>query len=191
MNLIERAKAIVLSPATEWPVIEQESGEPSYLFTNYVAILALIPAVAGFIGTSIVGVSVPGAGTFRIPFFSGLFNAIFAYVLTFVVAYVMGLISDFLAPNFGGQKSSANALKLVVYSYTPAWLVGIFLLIPGLAFLSILGLYGFYLFYLGAPVLMKVPREKALMYTVAVVVIALIIAIVVGALQTAFMAFPG
>lgn len=191
MNLIERAKAIILSPATEWPVIERESGEPAYLFMNYVAILALIPAIAGFIGTSIIGVSVPVIGTVRVPFFTGLFSAIFGYVLTFVVVYVVGLIVDLLAPTFAGQKNSANALKLAVYSFTPAWLAGIFQIIPGLAFLSILGLYGIYLFWLGLPILMKAPKDKALVYTIAVVVCAIVVQIVAVAIVSAFVAFPG
>lgn len=190
MNLVERAKAIIMSPATEWPKIERESGDVTYLFTNYVAILALIPAVCGFIGTSIVGVSMPAIGTFRVPFFTGLFNVVLGYVLTFVVVYVVALIIDLLAPSFAGQKNFENALKLAVYSYTPVWLAGIFSLIPGLWFLTILGLYGFYLLWLGLPMLMKAPKEKALIYTIAVVVCALIIAIVVVAIQAMFVSFP-
>jgi hypothetical protein len=190
MNLIERVKAIILTPATEWPVIERESGEVTYLFINYVAILALIPAVAGFIGTSIIGVSMPVVGTFRMPIFSGLFHAILGYVLTFVIVYVVALIIDFLAATFQGQKNFANALKLAVYSFTPAWLAGIFQIIPGLAFLSILGLYGFYLLWLGMPILMKSPKDKALVYTIAVVVCAVILQIIVGAIIVGLVAFP-
>lgn len=190
MDLIERTKAILLKPDSEWPVIEREQGDPAYLLKNYVAILALIPAVAGLIGTSIVGVSLPLIGTVRVPFFSGLFGAIIHYALTFVVVYVVALLIDALAPTFGGQKNFDNAFKLSVYSYTPAWIAGVFLLLPALAFLSILGLYGFYLLYLGLPVLMKAPKEKALTYAGAIVVCAFVIAIVLGAIQSAVFSFP-
>jgi hypothetical protein len=54
MDIVDRVKAILLTPKSEWLVIERESGDPTYLFTNYVAILAAIPAVCGFVGTSIV-----------------------------------------------------------------------------------------------------------------------------------------
>jgi Yip1-like protein len=176
-QLIERVKAIVLTPQTEWPVIAREPGEASVLFTRYVAILALIPALAGFIGTSLVGSYVP--------FFRGLISGIVGYVMTFVVVYVVALIVDALAPTFDAQKNFPNALKLTVYSYTPGWLAGIFLLIPGLSFLTILGLYGLYLMWLGLPPLMQAPRDKALPYAAAVVVSAVIIAIVIGAIQAA------
>lgn len=176
-QLLQRVKAILLTPQTEWPVIAREPGETSLLFTRYVAILALIPAVAGFIGTSLIGRYTP--------VFSGLISAIVGYVMTFVVVFVVALIVDALAPTFGAQKNFPNALKLTVYSYTPGWLAGVFLLIPGLSFLSILGLYGLYLMWLGLPPLMQAPREKALPYAAAVVVCAIIIAIVIGAIQAA------
>jgi len=190
MNLVERAKAIIMSPATEWPKIERESGDVTYLFTNYVAILALIPVVCGFIGTSIVGVSMPAVGTVRMPIFSGLFQAVLTYVLAFVLVYLVALIIDFLAPSFDGQKNSANALKLAVYSFTPTWLAGIFKIVPGLSFLWILGLYGIYLLWVGLPILMKSPREKTLIYTIAVVVCAIIIYYVVFRVVAGLVAFP-
>ena len=185
MNLVERVKAILLTPKTEWLAIEGEPGDPKYLFTNYVAILAAIPAIAGFIGTSLIGFSVPTVGTIRVGIAAGIVGAILGYLLAFVVSYVVALIADGLAPTFGGGKNFDNALKLSVYSYTPGWLTGIFLIIPSLAFLSILGLYALYLFWTGAPVLMKVPRERAIGYTAAVVACAIVLAIVVALIQAA------
>ena len=180
MNVVERAKAIILTPKTEWPVIANDPGDPGYLFTNYVAILAAIPAVASFIGTSLIGV-----GSYRVPVVTGLFNAIVTYVLSFVIVYVLAFIIDALAPTFGGQKSFANALKLAVYSYTPAWLAGIFFLIPVLSFLAILSLYGLYLVWTGIPTLMKAPQERSTAYTAAIVVSAIVITVVLGLLQAA------
>ena len=45
MNLVERIKGILLQPKSEWPAIEREPGDAGYLFPNYVAIVAAIPAV--------------------------------------------------------------------------------------------------------------------------------------------------
>ena len=57
MNLVERVKNIIMTPKTEWPVIDRETGDTGFLFTNYVAILAAIPAVCGLIGTAVLGVA--------------------------------------------------------------------------------------------------------------------------------------
>ena len=190
MNLVERVKNILLTPKTEWLVIEREPGDVAYLFMNYVAILAAIPAICGFIGTSLIGFSVPTVGTVRMSIGAGIANAILTYILSFVVTYVVALITDALAPTFNAQKNFENALKLVVYSYTPGWLCGIFLLIPSLGFLGILGLYGLYLFWTGVTPLMKAPPEKATTYTLAVVGCAIVIAILVALIQVALIGFP-
>jgi hypothetical protein len=162
MDIVARVKAILLTPKSEWLVIEGESGDPAYLFTNYVAILAAIPAVCGFIGTSIIGIGMPGGATFRVGIVSGIASAIVHYLLAFAMVYVLGLIIDALAPTFNGQKNQPNALKLAVYSMTPAWLAGVFSLIPGLRILGILGLYALYLLWVGLPLLMKAPEDKSI-----------------------------
>jgi hypothetical protein len=177
MILVERVKAILLTPRSEWLVIEGEPGDPAYLFTSYVAILAAIPAVCGFIGMSIIGI-----GTFRLGIVSGIVSAVVQYLLAFVMVYVIGLVIDALAPTFDGQKNPENALKLAVYSMTPAWLVGVFSLLPGLRILGILGLYGLYLLWVGLPPLMKAPEEKSMIFAGAVVVCAILISIVIGAI---------
>jgi hypothetical protein len=186
MNLVERAKAILTTPDTEWPVIAREQGDPAYLFTNYVLYLAAIPAIASFIGSVMIGVGTP-VGTLRVGIFTGLIGAILEYAFAFVGVYVVAMVVDALAPTFQGEKNFQNALKLAVYSYTPVWLAGIFLLVPGLRFLQILGLYGFYLFWKGLPVLMRSPQDKALPYTVTTVVCAFVIAFVLRAIISLFL----
>ena len=171
MNLVERVKAILLTPKTEWPVIEREPGDAAHLFANYVAILAAIPAVCGFVGGVVFGWSIVGAFT----------AALLKYVLTFVVVYLVALLVDALAPTFGGQKNFNNALKVTVYSYTPSWIAGVFLLIPGLRVLTILGLYGLYLLWLGLPVLMKAPQDRSIVYTIAILVCAFVLGFLISA----------
>jgi hypothetical protein len=181
MNLIERVKGIVLSPKTEWPIIAAESGDTAYLFQNYVAYLAAIPAVCRFIGLLLVGVGIIPA----------LIFAIINYVLAFVIVYILALIINALATTFDGRKDFESALKLSVYSSTPIWLVGVFLLIPWLSFLTILALYGLYLLWIGLPPLMKSPEgNKTLGYAVAIVVTAIVLYIVIIAIIGAVIGFP-
>ena len=45
-KLIERAKAITLSPNQEWPVIDTEPDQPKEVAISYVAILAAIGPIA-------------------------------------------------------------------------------------------------------------------------------------------------
>lgn len=190
MNLSERVKRILLSPKQEWLTISGEPTSIPELYKTYIVILAAIGPVASLIGMSIVGIRVPFVGSFRVPFFTSLSSAIVQYVLTLVGVYVLAFIIDALAPTFSGEKNMNQAFKLAAYSYTPGWIIGIIWLIPPLSPLGILGLYGLYLLYLGLPTLMKSPREKSTGYTVAVIVAAIIIFVVIGFISQVFVSYP-
>ncbi len=180
MDLVGRAKAILLTPQQEWQAIEREETTVPELYRNYIAILAAIGPVASIIGMSIVGMRLPGVGTFRVPITSAVGSAIVQYVLTLAGVYVLALVIDALAPRFSAKKSMDQAFKLAAYASTAAWLAGIFMLIPALGALGMLGLYSLYLLYLGLPVLMKCPENRSLGYTAAVVAAAILIFLIAG-----------
>jgi len=185
MNLVERAKGIILKPSQTWLEIKEEKTTISELYTSYAMILAAIPAVAQFIGTSMVGYSLMGTHI-KLGFGSALGQAITQYVLSLVAIYVVALIADALAPKFNSRKDILNAFKAVVFSMTPAWVGGIFLVIPTLAGLTLLAsLYGIYLFYLGLPLLMETPKEKSLIYVIVVIIITFVVNLVVGGIAGA------
>jgi Yip1 domain len=188
MNLVERVKGILLTPKKEWAVIDGESATVGSLYTQYIMPLAAIPAVAGFIGVSIIGIGVLGS-SIRVPPGTGLTAMVVRYVGALVGVYVLALVIDALAPNFGGQKSPIQALKVAAYSSTAAWVAGIFLLLPGLRVLGLLGLYSLYLLYLGLPVLMKAPEDRAAGYTIVVIVVAVVLYMVVGAIANRMLGY--
>jgi hypothetical protein len=165
MNLVERIKGILLQPKSEWPAIEREPGDAGYLFPNYVAIVAAIPAVCTFI--------------YRIGIGLGLVRAVVVYALSLAGVFVVAYIIDFLAGTFGAQKKPGNAMRVSAYAPTAAWVAGVFNIIPALAFLGILGLYSLYLLHTGIVALMKPAPDKAVIYTIAVIVCAIIVWIVI------------
>ena len=86
MDTVTRAKNMCLSPDAEWTVVAEEHTPTGALITSYVIPLAAIGAVAGLIGGSLVGRSVPYLGTYRVPIVSGIIAACFALVMA-VVGY--------------------------------------------------------------------------------------------------------
>jgi hypothetical protein len=164
MNPALRAKAMLADPSAEWARIERESGDPAYLLSRYVAVLAFVPPLFGFIGACFVGAIVPGTGLMHASWFDGAFGAIFLYVESFVAMLVLAFIIDIVAPLFGGKKDFDAALKLAVYSFTPVWLAGIFLLLPGLRFLMLTAFYAVYVLAAGLPRLMKAPKTQSALY---------------------------
>jgi hypothetical protein len=190
MNLVERVKGILLNPKGEWQTISGETTTIPELYKTYIVILAAIGPVASIIGMSIVGISLPFVGSFRIPITTSITSAVVHYILTLVGVYILALIIDALAPTFSGEKSINQAFKVATYSYTPGWVVGVSAIIPALSILGILGLYGLYLLYLGLPILMKSPKEKSLGYTIAVIIAAIVIFGVISYISRVFISYP-
>ncbi|MGQ0660495.1 Yip1 family protein [Sphingosinicella sp.] len=183
MTLIDRAKNILLTPKTEWGVIDAEPATVQGLYTSYVLILAAIGPIAMLIGQQVFGWGAMGV-TIKPPLNYSIGLAVITYVLGLVSVYVMALIIDALAPSFNGTKNQIQAMKVAAYAPTAAWLAGIFQIVPGLAFLGIVGLYSLYLYYLGMPRLMRVPEDKALGYVVVVCVAYVIVFFVVSYIAT-------
>ncbi len=184
-GLIARVKNILLTPAKEWLAIDAEASSSRAIYLQYVAPLAAIGAIAGFIGRSLIGVTIPFLGTYRTPFISGLVMAVVMYALTFLGVFIIAFLVDALAPTFGGQKDSMRALKVSAYSFTPAWIAAVFQIIPSLGIIGLLGgLYAIYLLYLGLPILMRSPKDKAVAYTAVVFLCAIVVYVVIGVISS-------
>ncbi len=162
MNLVERIKGILADPRNEWMKIAGEPATIQSLYTGWIMILAAIGPIAVLLTT--------GSTQF----------AIAQYVLTLIITFVLALIVDMLAPSFGGTKDFVASLKLTAYSYTAAWLAGIFILLGvlGYALSLVATVYAFYTFYLGAPVLKKASASQAVQFTLLVVLCGIVLGLI-------------
>jgi len=186
MDLVPRITNILTKPKQEWPVIATEATDVATLYKEYIVLLAAVPAICSFIGMTVIGIPVPFFGTVRVGMASGLTGLIVRYVLSLVAAYIAALIVEKLAPTFQSRGDIVQALKLVAYASTPAWVAGVLGLFPPLVALGILaGLYGVYLFYLGLPPLMQTPSDKVIPYMIVSAIVIIVLYMIVGAITTA------
>jgi hypothetical protein len=186
MNLVSRAKAILTAPRPEWEVIDAEPLDLGQLLTGYILPLAAIGPIATAIGTSLFGFG----GYFRISFGTAIAHAVVSFIFAIIGVFVLAWIINALAPSFGGTQSMPQAIKLAAYSSTAAWVAGIFGLIPALLIIAAIGgLYSLYLCYLGLPVLMKSPADKTMTYFIVVIIAAIILYVVIGAITARMMYF--
>ena len=179
-GLIQRATNILLHPRAEWDVIAAEPATVQGIFV-YAAVLAAIPAIAQIVH-----------GLIPFCFFIACYTAnpvwvvagaVVWYVVSLVGVFVVGLIIDALAPGFGGEKNQVQAMKAAVYSWTAAWLAGAFVVIPFFGWLlSLVGLYSFYLLYVGLPRTMKSPEAQSLGYTVVAIILGIIVFVIGSAI---------
>jgi hypothetical protein len=180
-GLIARVINILMHPKAEWEVIGPEHATTQGLILGYAAVLAAIPAIARLISgltphCFFIACYTPN------PIFV-VIGAVVYYLLALAGVFVIGLIIEALAASFGGEKNQIQAMKVAVYSWTAAWLAGIFLIIPWIGpLLSLVGLYSLYLLYLGLRGVMKSPEDKAVIYTVVVVVLAIVVFVVAAAI---------
>jgi hypothetical protein len=187
MSLQTRVVAILTKPADEWRTIAAEPATVEGLMRDYAAPLAAIPAVAQFIGFSLIGMPVPVAGgAIRVGFVRSFAGAVVAWVFALVGAWIAAVVVEKLAPTFQSKGNTAQALKLVVYSMTPVWVAGVLNLVPALAVLIVIAvLYTVYLFYLGLPPVMSAPPDKVIPYMVVSAVVIIVVSIIFGAIAQA------
>jgi hypothetical protein len=195
VNLQTRVVNILTKPKNEWPVIAAEPATVAGIYSGYVMILAAIPAVCSFIGSTVFGVTLPIIGTYRVGFAQGLTTMVLSYVITLLGTYIGAFVIQKLAPTFQSDPNLVQAFKLVAYSMTPAWVAGVLDIIPALGLLVVLAaLYGIYLFYLGVAPLMKTPEDKVIPYmvvsAVVVIVVNVVLSGILGLLTVSFWTVP-
>jgi hypothetical protein len=184
MNIVQRATGILTQPRPEWSRIAAEPASTGSLFTGYAAILAAAPLAVQIL----VALVLAGAGGA----IAGIVGGVFSIALALAIIFVMGIIANALAPSFGGVRNDIGAMKLVVYSATPIWVMGILTALLGLIPLlgALVGLvlqllafaYAAYLISLGAPAVMRVNPQQALVYALILAAIWFVIYLVVIAI---------
>lgn len=175
MNLVERVKAILTTPKTEWDVINGESDDATKITMTYLIPLILIGTVASFIGFGLIGMDFG----FGVKFKSteiGIKLAISYAIRGVAGVFILAFIIDALAQQFSSEKNFNKSFQLAAYSTTASLVAGVLLIIPSLAILVIIAaIYGLYIAYLGIPVLKKTPQDKHVIYFVVILVVSFVV----------------
>ena len=165
MNLIDRVKNILLTPKTEWEVINGESATPQSLLMGYVLPLAVVAAAGSLLKGLLFG------GVYGFTYY--IIGAVIAFVVQIVAFYISVYVIDMLAPSFASEKDLGKSAQLVAYSGTPSYIAALLSFIPFLSILIALAgwVYGIYLTYLGLGPLKKTPEDKKIVYMIIAFVI--------------------
>jgi hypothetical protein len=180
MATMDRIKGMLLAPKAEWPKVAAEPATVQSLYTGWIMILGLIGPIAMLVLLGFV------TGGF------GLSAAIASYVNTLVGVAIIALIADLIAPTFGGTRDYVASLKLVAYAATAVWVAQIALVVPILGALVVLvgAIYSVYLLFLGAPVLHKCTGDKAVAYTIVLLLCAIVIGYLMSKILYAMLGNP-
>lgn len=189
MSLVQRAINILTKPASEWQVIAAEPSSPGGLLTGYALPLAILPAIGTILGGLLFsGMLGPVAG-FGIAYF--LVSAAIGIAVSLGIQFVMSIIAGALAGSFGGVGGTPNGAKVIIYSATATALAGLLSFIPIIGFLIGLAAFAYaaYLIYLGGQIVMRIPQDKAIIFTIVTILIWIVIyfvmAMIIGAIMVA------
>lgn len=183
-GLVERAKAILLSPKTEWAVIAAETPDTGKIVTGYAIPLMLIPTIATFVGYALIGTAFLTASISW-----GLAYALITFIGGLIGIYLSAAIINALAGTFDSRGDFGRAMQMVVYASTPSWIAGVLNIFPVLSIpiTLIAMIYGIYLFYLGLPLVMLTPKEKVVGYMIVAAIVMIVAYFVLAMIITPIM----
>jgi hypothetical protein len=189
-GLVERAKAILLSPRAEWSAIAAEPVRAYDVWLGYVVPLALIGPAALAVAQVVVGTSFPMVGIVKAAVVAGIAAALLTFAFSLVQVAVLAWAVHAMAKKFEAVPDRLAALQVVAYSLTPVWLAGLLYLVPPLSFLWLFAAaYALLLCLFGLRTLMRCAPQHALAYAGATLGIAFAVWVITGTIVTALMGF--
>lgn len=192
-SIVSRAKGIITDPKAEWPKIAAETKSVQDIFLTYALPLMLIGPICTLIGMQAFGINAV-LFTIRPSLTFSITQAITSLVMSVISLFAVSYIANFVSQQMGGKNDFTSAFKLVAYSFTVAWVLGVLGLItplvPILGILGLLALYAIYLLYLGATPLMGVQEDKAAMYVAVVIIAAIVLMVITGAITARIVGNP-
>lgn len=169
---------LFINPKSEWEAIRAQNCTIGKCYCSYVFILAAIPPVSGYFGTTLYGWEIGAREAVKLSPDSALIIAIAYYLVMLVGVFSMGAMIHWMAKTYDSHQPLPRCISLAAYIATPMFLVGIFELLPILWLNFIVGLpalaYTVYLLYTGVPIMMEIPEEKGFLFSSSVLAVGLV-----------------
>jgi hypothetical protein len=176
--VLQHIWGLFTNPKKEWESIRDDECTIGKCYAAHVLILAAIPPISGFIGTTQFGWQI-GAGD---PVMldaqkAGLFAALY-YLAMLVGVFSMGWMIQWMADTYGAKPQLSQSVVLAAYTATPLFLIGLMELYPVLWLNMVVGIpalaYTVYLLYTGVPIMMGISEERGFLFSSAVLAVGLV-----------------
>ncbi|WP_297473104.1 Yip1 family protein [Persephonella sp.] len=207
---------LYIKPKETWGRLAEEKYTIPQLYVKLVIIFAFIPAVSHFIGfvvfrdyyvsaikkflenaekdpdqpkRTIEYMKVLMAELMDSDITQEFLMMVTIYGFELLKPLVFTVIILFLSPAFGGIKDPEKSFTVAAFALVPSWITGIFYVVnsPISMFMTFLGMfYTFYLIFIGAEKVLRIPSEnsKNFQFIIVVVILYLVISGVVGFVET-------
>jgi hypothetical protein len=169
---------LFINPKKEWQLIHDSACSVTKCYLSYVLILAAIPPVSGYFGTTLFGWQFSARDPVKLTSESALVIAIAYYLVMVVGVFTIGAMIQWMGKTYGTEQPLSRTVTLAAYTATPLFLVGIFELMPILWVNFLVGLpalgYTVVLLYTGLPIMMGISEEKGFLFSSAVLAVGLV-----------------
>jgi hypothetical protein len=174
---------VLVNPVSEWAKIAALPDKEIKKLLLYPILMALLPAIAFYLGTTITGWAVLGNDITRMTHDSAIPLSVLFYGAVMGAIIFIGWMIHWMSATYNASSFPIKGVVLMGYACTPIFLAGAFAVYP-VWWLDILLAtaacgYAIRLVYLGVPAMMKVPEERGFLYASAVFLVALVYMVVV------------
>ncbi len=170
---------LLAHPNREMRDIKNENETVSHHHTHHVLLLALIPVVCAFIGTTQIGWDVGVERTIPLSLSSAFGLAILFYALMLAGVAVMGRVIWWMARDYPQRPSLASCMVFAGYVATPLFISGLVALYPLVWLCVLVGalalVYTGYLLYVGIPLFLNIDREESLRFSGSTLAIGILV----------------
>ncbi|MFV8783817.1 Yip1 family protein [Microbulbifer sp. SA54] len=175
---------LMVQPRRQWQQIAGLSEKGLNRQIPYVIVLALLPAMAWYFGTTEIGWSIGNSGQVRTLTSQSALSLVAVFYVTMILAVVaIGFFIHWMAKTYGAKTHPMKGMVIAGFTATPIFIAGAAGLYPVLWFDILLATlavaYAVYLLYIGIPIVLNISEERGFLFASAVVTVCLVMAVVV------------
>ena len=185
--VLQHVWGLLANPQREWRAIREARCTIGKCYCSHVLILAALPVLAGFIGTTQIGWQIGTREIVKLTYESAAIIAVLSYITMLVAVFSIGWLIHWMGQTYGSKQPLPLCIALAAYTATPLFLVGVLWVYPVLWFNLLVGLpalaYSVYLLYTGVPIMMGIPEERGFLFASAVLAVGLVMLVAVLAIS--------
>lgn len=191
--ILKHTVGLFTQPDEQWTIIRSRHETAPKLYIQHTLLLALIPAIAAFYGTTQIGWTIGSDTPVMLTQASAINLCVLFYFSMLAGVFILGKFIDFMAVTYGVGESEQRGLELATYAATPLFLAGTAAVYPDIWLTLFVGLigaaYSVYLLYQGLPILMNIPKERGFLFASSVLTVGLVMLVALMAVSVIIWSF--
>ncbi len=179
--MIQHSFGLLVRPSVAWRTIADLPANSLATLMLYPCVMAILPAVAFYYGTTQVGWAVGDGQVVRLTVESARQICILFYLTMVACVAIIGYSIHWMSDTYGANSTVVKGIVIAGFTATPMFVAGVVGFYPILWLDMLVGVaavsWAVYLMYLGIPIVMDIPEERGFLFSSAVLAIALVILI--------------